>query len=282
MGAVIGLVFGLGAVLMVIGVTGSSGRESKRSGLRTMLDRAGMASVSPAAFVGACVLLGVAAAFVVLLITAIPVVAVVAFVAGVFAPVAIVRRRVAQRDRQLRTCWPDVVDGLVSAVRAGMSLPEALADVARSGPALLRPAFTACAAEHHATGSLSAALDSLERDLADPVADRVIAALRIAREVGGSDLGTVLRTLGEMLRADSRMREEIAGRQSWTVSAARMAVAAPWLTLAVLCLRPEAITAYRTAGGAIIIVVAAGVSFIAYRMMVMLAKLPDEPRLVQP
>lgn len=280
MGALIGLVFGIGAMLVVLGSTGSHQR-ARPSRLRDLLDRAGFPKLTPAGLLGASLLLGVCAAFVVLVVTAVPVVAVVAFVVGVWAPVAVLRRRAAQRDRQLRACWPDVVDGLVSAVRAGMSLPEAIADVARSGPLPLRPAFAACAAEHHATGSLATALDALERHLADPVADRVISALRIAREVGGSDLGTVLRTLAEMLRADARMREEISGRQSWTVSAARLAVAAPWLTLAVLCLRPESITAYRTFGGAVVIVTAAVLSVIAYRLMVVLARLPDEPRLAQ-
>lgn len=280
MGALIGLVFGVGALLVLLGANNGASVK-KTSQLRSLLDRAGFPRLTPAGLLGASLLLGIGAAFVVLVVTAVPVVAVVAFVVGVYSPIALLRRRATQRDRQLRECWPDVVDGLVSAVRAGMSLPEAIADVARSGPLPLRPAFAACAAEHHATGSLSAALDALELQLADPVADRVIAALRIAREVGGSDLGTVLRTLAQMLRADARMREEISGRQSWTVSAARLAVAAPWLTLAVLCLRPESITAYRTAGGAVVIVIAAVLSFVAYRLMVMLAKLPDEPRLVK-
>lgn len=280
MGAVIGLVFGLGTVLVFIGVSPSK-TSKKESRLRSLLNRAGLTNFSPASLLGACLSLGVAAAFVVLMVTALPIVAVIAFIVGVYAPIGVLKRRAAARDKRLRASWPDVVDGLVSAVRAGMSLPEALGDVARSGPEPLRPAFAECATEHHATGSMAAALDLLEARLADPVADRVIAALRIAREVGGSDLGTVLRTLAEMLRADARMREEIAGRQSWTVSAARLAVAAPWFTLAVLCLRPESITAYSTFGGAVVIVIAAVLSVIAYRLMIALAKMPDEPRLVQ-
>lgn len=281
MGALVGLAFGVGAVLVFIGVSPPA-QLRRDSRMRTLLNRAGVTSVSPAALLGACLLLGVAAGFAVLVVTALPTVAIVAFVVGVYTPIGVLKHRAAAREKRLRSSWPDVVDGLVSAVRAGMSLPEALGDVARTGPEPLRPAFAACEAEHHATGSLAASLDLLEHRLADPVADRVVAALRIAREVGGSDLGTVLRTLADMLRADARMREEIAGRQSWTVSAARLAVAAPWFTLAVLCLRPESITAYSTFGGAIVIVVAAILSFFAYRLMIVLAKMPDEPRLVQP
>ena len=41
-------------------------------------------------------------------------------------------------------------------------------------------------------------LDRLKDDLADPVGDRIVETLRVAREVGGSDLGRVLRTLADL------------------------------------------------------------------------------------
>ena len=75
------------------------------------------------------------------------------------------------------------------------------------------------------------------------------------------------------------MRGEIAARQSWTVSAARMAVAAPWITLALLCTRPEAAAAYRTTVGACVLVVAALTSVIAYRLMMRIGRLPTERRM---
>ena len=133
---------------------------------------------------------------------------------------------------------------------------------------------------HHDFNVVIDVADPLERaSLADPVADRVIASLRIARDVGGSDLGRVLRTLSTLLREDARMRGEIEGRQSWTVSAARMAVAAPWVTLALLCTRPEAVQAYRTPAGAVVLVAAALVSVVAYRLMMRIGRLPAERRL---
>ena len=58
--------------------------------------------------------------------------------------------------------------------------------------------------------------------------DRLVESLRIAREVGGTDLGHLLRTLSGFLREDARTRAELETRQSWTVNAARLAVAAPW------------------------------------------------------
>jgi tight adherence protein B len=104
--------------------------------------------------------------------------------------------------------------------------------------------------------------------------------LRIAREVGGTDLGTVLRTLSALLREDARTRGDIEARQSWTVSAARISVAAPWLTLAFLSTRPEGAAAYRSLTGAIVLVADAVMTFVAYRMMIMIGKLPSEPRMI--
>ena len=48
---------------------------------------------------------------------------------------------------------------------------------------------------------------------ADPVADRILETLRMAREVGGTELTTVLRSLASYLREDAAVRAEL-GRAS--------------------------------------------------------------------
>ena len=111
--------------------------------------------------------------------------------------------------------------------------------------------------------------------LADPVATQVIAVVRLADEVGGSSLGSVLRALSASLRQDASVRAEIAARQSWTIVSARVAVAAPWLTLALLCTRPESAAAYRSLAGAVIVATTAGLSVLAYLLMLRIARLPQ-------
>ncbi|HAN71829.1 MAG TPA: type II secretion system protein F, partial [Actinobacteria bacterium] len=69
------------------------------------------------------------------------------------------------------------------------------------------------------------------------------------------------------------------GRQSWTVSAARMAVVAPWLTLLLLSTRPEAVAAFATPAGAAVLVLAAAMSVLAYALMLRVSRLPELPRL---
>jgi tight adherence protein B len=194
-------------------------------------------------------------------------------------PIAALHRRARLRQRAVVAAWPEAIDALVSSVRAGMALPDALADLARRGPAALRPAFAAFAADYHATGSFTASCAVLRDRLADPVADRVLAALAIARDVGGHDVGRVLRTLASLVREEARSRGEVSARQSWTVNAARVAAAAPWITLALMALRPQTAEAYAAPGGAVVLVGAAAASVLAYAAMLRIARIPELPRL---
>ncbi len=282
MGALVGLGCGLGVLLVLLGVTTPRiARQRRPSRWQRLIDRSGTSRVTPGGLLATCVGVGLVAALVALVFTAVPIIALIAGIAVGYAPIITLRRRASRRSRALRGSWPDAVDTLASAVKAGMSLPEAVADLAQRGPEALRPAFAAFTAEYRATGSFAGALATLSEELRDPVADRVVAALRIAREVGGADLGRVLGALSMFLRADARTRGEIEARQSWTVNAARVAVAAPWVTLLLLSTRPEAVAAYSTTGGAVVIMGSAVLSVIAYRVMISIGRLPDDPRIVK-
>ena len=53
-------------------------------------------------------------------------------------PIAILRGRAIRRLREHAELWPDAVDNLASAVRAGLSLPESLVQLGERGPEGLR------------------------------------------------------------------------------------------------------------------------------------------------
>lgn len=196
-------------------------------------------------------------------------------------PAYLVRARARSRRVAVRELWPEAIDHLAGAVRAGLSLPEALTALAERGPVEMRADFAVFAAEYRATGRFVIALDVLKRHMADPTADRVVEALRLTREVGGNDLGSMLRTLSAFLRDDARTRAELEARQSWTVNGAKLAVAAPWIVLAMLCTRPEAIAAYSSRGGALLLGFGLVVSLVAYRVMRRIGRLPEEPRVLR-
>lgn len=279
-GAFLGLALAAGVLLVI--AAGRAPRVARRRSraLARMVADAGIPRLTPSRVVAASLVIALVAAVLALLVTALPLAAGLAALAGGLAPLVVLRRHAAARRQAVRAAWPDAVDGLVSAVRAGMSLPEAVGDLGRTGPEPLRPAFTVFAGEYRATGSFASSVDVLQDRLADPVADRVVAALRLAREVGGSDLGVMLRTLSAMLRDEARTRSEILARQSWTVAAARLAVVAPWLTLALLCTRPAAAAAYSSAAGTVVLIVAALLSVVAYGVMMRIGRLPDDERML--
>lgn len=178
----------------------------------------------------------------------------------------------------MRLLWPDAIDDLLSSVRAGMSLPEALGALGERGPEEMREPLQAFAVDYQVTARFDESLDLLKDRFADSVADRVIEALRLTREVGGTDLGTTLRTLAAMLRDDQRTRGELLARQSWTVNSARLAVAAPWVVLALLSLRTESAAAFDSAAGVLVLLIGAAASAAAYILMIRLGRLPEERR----
>ncbi|HEY5031575.1 MAG TPA: type II secretion system F family protein [Actinomycetes bacterium] len=288
MGAFLGLVLGLGLVLVVAASTDDPARPRRQSAaerlhnrFRQRLVEAGFARLGIAGVV-AWMLAGGVAAFVVTAGISRSVVISVAFAAmAAYSPLVVVGARRRRRQDTLRGAWPDVVDDLTSAVRAGLSLPEALIQLSSRGPVALRPAFAQFAVDYRAGGRFGESLDRLKDSLADPVGDRVVESLRMAREVGGNDLGRLLRTLSRFLREDARTRGELEARQSWTVNGARLAVAAPWVLLALLATRRQAVAAYDSAAGLLVIGSGAGACLVAYRLMMRIGRLPVEGRVLR-
>jgi tight adherence protein B len=280
-GALLGLLVGIGVLRVWTALSEPKLIRTARPGTAELLAQAGLSGVRPQQLYAMCA----GAGFVVFVVVAgVSHTASIAAAFGGFAayaPLALVKRRRAHRIVELRGLWPDVVDNLASAVRAGLSLPEAVAQLAVRGPEPLRPEFERFAVDHRATGRFGDCLDRLKASLADPVADRIIESLRIARDVGGNDLGRLLRTLSQFLRDDARARSEIETRQGWTVAAARLALCAPWFVLATLCLRPQTVAAYDSATGVAVLCGGAVVSFLAYRLMLVIAKLPDDVRVLR-
>ena len=285
MGALLGLLLGLGCLLIwqsrqptPVRAQGHRGWQDRT---RELLAQAGIEGVSPTQLLGAGVSLGLVVAVLVLGTSRVPVIALAFGGFAALLPVVLVRRRRAMRAVELRELWPDAVDNLASGIRAGLSLPEALTALGVRGPEPLRVPFRRFGEEYRATGRFDQALDGLKASLADPVGDRVVEALRMAREVGGTDLGRLLRTLSAFLREDARTRAELETRQGWTVNAARLALAAPWLVLLLLSTKPEAVAAYNQPTGAIVLLVGGAVSLIAYRVMLRIARLPTEHRVLR-
>lgn len=243
-------------------------RLVEESGIGFLSQRAVLSAVVGAALVGAAVGW---------LLTGLPVLGILGGAAAASAPLAFLRGRRARLRRLRRQLWPDVCDLLIASIRVGLSLPDAVGALEDSAPAMLRPAFTVFAHDLRVTGRFESSLDRLKSSLADPIGDRIIETLRMARQVGGTELTGVLRALSASVRADAALRGEVEARQSWIRGAAVLGAVAPWVILGLLVMRPEGAQAYGTTEGMLVICLGAAVSTIAFRVMVRIGRLP-EPR----
>lgn len=286
MGAFVGLLFATGIVMLWRGPSAPR-RPARGPGARfvhrraELLRQAGLDGVSVLHLFIAQTVSALVGALAVAILTSTLTVALCFAAFGWFLPLLAVRRLRRRRVGALRELWPEAIDHLGSAVRAGMSLPDALGMLAEHGPAPLRAPFARFAAAYRVSGRFGECLDRLKDDLCDPVADRICETLRVAREVGGSDLGLVLRTLSELVRADARTRAELETRQGWVVNGARLAVAAPWMVLLLLGSQSSTVRAYDSPGGTMLLVVGAAVCLLAYRVMLHIGRLPEERRVLQ-
>jgi tight adherence protein B len=283
----IGLLLGAGVVLAASPwlwprarrADGADARSRRRDrGLAVLLRQAGMARVPSGVLVILCVALGVVVAALAVAVTGVwGLGAALGLLAGIL-PIAAVSGRARRRRRAVRAAWPDLVDHLVASLRAGVPLAAAVGDLASVGAPETRSAFAGFEQRVEATGVVGPALDELKQALADPVGDRVVETLRLAREVGGTELPAVLRSLAAALRADAAVRAEAEARQSWVVIAARLGVAAPWVVLLLIASRPEAAAAYNSPGGLLLVAGGLAVTVVAYRLMLALGRLPEERR----
>ncbi|WP_111719333.1 type II secretion system F family protein [Homoserinimonas sp. OAct 916] len=282
----IGVMLGLGMLLVFSPLLWPRGVRpraaatvrSRLESLRTHLALAGFERVPVVVFLVICAVLGVLAAAACQAMFGVGALSVIAGLLGAILPLVVVRRRARAARRASRTVWPDVVDHLVSAVRSGLALPDSVSTLARSGPLATRVAFASFEADYRATGSFGYSANRLKVTLADPVADRLVETLRMARDVGGNDLTRVLRDLAAYLREDASVRAEVEARQGWIMNAARLGVVAPWIVLGMLATRTEAAHAYNTPTGALVIMAGLVVTVLAYRLMMLIARLPEQKR----
>lgn len=266
-------------LLIYAGLTAPSRKPAALQRIEQLLEESGIRGLSTTRFAVLIVGLFIACLIVIAGTTGLLLPALFISTGIAWLPVTVVRSRRIRRRLVLQEAWPDAIVGLIAGLRAGASLAEVCVAQAERGPEVLRPAFRSFAATYRSTGVFEAGLMRLRTEIADPVGDRVTAALVLANEVGGTDLVRVLSTLGDFVRQDLRVRKEIEARWSWTITAARVAVVSPWIVLLLMSTRPEAAAAYNSATGTLIIAVGALMTIAGYRLMLRAARLPQEKRL---
>lgn len=229
-------------------------------------------------FVLAQVIIAVMAGLLAYALTSVAAIALVAAAAGASVLWMVASAKVSASHKVLRLLWPDVVDALVSAIRSGANIPEALMALSASQEPRISGPAGEFAQDYRLTANFELSLDRLKARWASAASDRIIETLRLAREVGSSETTSVLLALGSHLRSESAMRQELEARQGWIKIAARIGLVAPWIVLIMLSTRAEAAQAYNSAAGLAVIGVGAALSFVAYRVMAGIGQLRTEER----
>ena len=280
---VISLVAGVGVGLGVWLIVSTPSDKQRKPGvfhvpLRRVLEEAGWGHLQPAP-VMALGLAGVAVvSTIVVVVIPIPVLGfIAALTCGLVAYGSLLQTR-ARRFQRLRVAWPGVIDHIRAGIRSGSDVVRSLAALPDTLPPDITEGLRGFRKDIQAGMNADQALSELGRRFADPVGDRIVEVLRMAHQVGGTDLPEVLSSLQHSVREDIAVREDAHARQSWIRSAAVLAVAAPWVVLVVISSRGETLQAYQGVEGTLILVVGAVVSLLAFRIMQKIGSLPPQRR----
>ena len=192
--------------------------------------------------------------------------------------ILILRRTSSKRYDAMNAAWPEVIDHLITGIQSGLSINESLAGLANRGPEILRPIFRDFALTMSKSGDFAVALKKLKSDCGQPGSDQIFESISISRALGGSELLTILRTVGTFLRQDLALRREIEVKHGWIKNSAHLSAAAPWVLLLLLSTQPATAQAFSTTSGALVLTFGVAMTAIAYIWMAQLGQLPTVPR----
>ena len=129
MSAVVGLLAGMGLLLIWNACWSEPRRrsvEGKHNRIERLLQRAGVPHITPASLVLSAAGLALLVALVSLVLTGAPAIALCFGSFSGYVPFALLNMRARRRSAVMRALWPDVVDHLRSAIRAGSSTVHTL------------------------------------------------------------------------------------------------------------------------------------------------------------
>ncbi|CAB4631080.1 unannotated protein [freshwater metagenome] len=182
------------------------------------------------------------------------------------------------RKRQLAKLWPEVVDSIQSAVSSGYSITDSISELGHNGPIHLRPYFERFAQRMDAGWRFDQAIDESKAEFGNEHADRLFELLRMVSKSGSALLPTVLRLQSQNIRSELSLIGQIEAKQGWVSGTAKIAVAAPWIVVAMLSSRPENISAYNSLAGLTVLILGFAVSIFAYRIVILFGSIPENPR----
>jgi tight adherence protein B len=247
---------------------------------REFLVRAGLHDVTARDFVLFSLAAGVFAGLVAQLCLGWIVVTLLASVAGLLSPYAYYVRRHDRRRAAVQDALVEAIEQLRDAIRSGLSVQEALAGLARTGPQVLRGEFAGLTRDTRLLG-FETALSTMRDRLADPVFDIVACSLGINDRLGGRLVSQVLDRLAEATRAQLRIEHEVRAHQARTVLSARVVAAAPLVALVGLrTTNAQYVGIFDGVLGQMVLIGCAASIALGYAAMLYLTRLPGQRRVL--
>jgi tight adherence protein B len=120
-----------------------------------------------------------------------------------------------------------------------------------------------------------ASLQFLRSSCTDRDVLQLVEVLTVVQTTGSETLATALSQLARMARARQELLNEVRGRQAVTVTAARVAVAAPWLVLLLTSGRPQTRATFLSSSGAMVLVAVAALCAVSFFMMRRLSRIEE-------
>ncbi|MDH3303137.1 MAG: type II secretion system F family protein [Acidimicrobiia bacterium] len=243
------------------------------------LTQAGV-DLSPRQFWAVSVTAGGFAFLLVVLLTRLPILALVPAVFVGLAPRAYFGRLRMRRLSEVAMVWPDGLRDLVASISAGMSLQRAIENLADKGPAPLQRAFERFPLLTRTLGVVPA-LEIIKEELADPTSDRVIEVLIIAQQRGGNIVGEILTDLAEATTRDLWTMEEVRTAALEQKINARVVFVLPWAVLVALTAFEESYRDfYGSRLGVLVVFVGALMSGFGIWVVGRLGRDPEEQRVL--
>ena len=118
------------------------------------------------------------------------------------------RWQAMRRQRQVEAQFPDTLDMLVNALRAGYAMPTAMEFIGQEMPAPIGPAFHRFHEEQRLGIDLRTALLGLQERLGTSDAHMFVLALLIQRETGGN-LAEILGNISTVIRERVEFRNQV-------------------------------------------------------------------------
>ena len=171
--------------------------------------------------------------------------------------------------------WPAFIDDVASGVRAGLGLPQS---TWQAGSRLTIPAasvFAQAESMWNAGEGFDSALKYLLHQFPQSSCEQFVHTIELAHRQGGRAVSTLLSQFARDLRSQQQLIHEVRGRQAVTATSAKVAVAAPWVVLAMTSMREDVRTTYATTTGLLVLTVIAMISFGSYLLMKSIARIPE-------